>query len=127
MKTHSETHTMNPSSSSGIIPAIEWLHCDPLPRWQAQIERMVSQFAALKPVSKATVRVEQATEGTPRFHLSVLLCVPGPDIVARASGCTFPEALLKTASSVNKTLARRALNARRLNGAARGVKAAHRG
>lgn len=88
---------------------------------------MIGQFAALKAISRACVRVEQSTEGTPRFHISVLLCIPGPDILARSSGCTFQEALLKASTSVRKTLATRALKARQLNGAARGVKAAHRG
>jgi hypothetical protein len=44
-----------------------------------------------------------------------------------APGTPFEEALLKLRTNLRKTLATRLLKARRLTGAARGVKPAHRG
>jgi hypothetical protein len=73
------------------------------------------------------VRVEQQSEQTPRYHLSMMLSIPGPDVLGRSSGHTFEEALLKLRTNLRKTLATRLLKARRLTGAARGVKPAHRG
>ncbi|MDI1311828.1 hypothetical protein [Prosthecobacter sp.] len=110
-----------------MIIQLDWFGCDPRTQWESQIHQTLEQFAALKPVSRAVVRVEHLADSAPRYHLSMALGIPGPDVLARSTGHTFDEALLKLSSSVRKTLATRALNARRLNGAARGVKAMHRG
>ena len=92
-----------------------------------QIHQTLEQFASLKPISRAVVLVEQQWEKTPRYLLSIMLSIPGPDVLAYSTGHTFDEALLKLRVRVRKTLATRLLNARRSTSAARGVKAGHRG
>jgi len=110
-----------------MIIHLDWFGCDPRAQWESQIHQTLEQFATLKQISRAVVRVEQQREKTPRYHLSMMLSIPGPDVLARSAGHTFDEALLKLQATVRKTLATRLLNARRLTGAARGVKPAHRG
>jgi hypothetical protein len=115
-----ETHTL-------MIIQLDWFGCNPRIKWETQIHQTLEQFATLKPISRALVRVEQQSEQTPPYHLSMMLSIPGPDVLARSSGHTFDEALLKLRANVRKTLATRLLKSRRLTGAARGVKPAHRG
>ncbi|MCX6851103.1 MAG: hypothetical protein NTY98_19510 [Verrucomicrobia bacterium] len=110
-----------------MIIQLDWFGCEPRKQWETQIHQTLEQFATLKTISRAVVRVEQPPEKTPRYHLSMMLSIPGPDVLVRTAGHTFVEALLKLQASVRKTLAARLLNARRLTGAARGVKPAHRG
>jgi hypothetical protein len=110
-----------------MIIQLDWYGCDPRTQWETQIHQTLEQLASLKTISRAVVRVEQQREKTPRYHLSMLLSIPGPDVLARSAGHTFDEALLKLRVSVHKTLATRLLNARRPTIAARGVKPAHRG
>lgn len=110
-----------------MIIHLDWFGCEPRTQWETKIHQTLEYFATLKPISRALVRVEQQREKTPRYHLSMMLSIPGPDVLARSAGHTFDEALLKLRASVCKTLATRLLNAHRLTGAARGVKPAHRG
>jgi hypothetical protein len=110
-----------------MIIQLDWYGCDPRTQWETQIHQTLEQLASLKTISRAVVRVERQPEKTPRYHLSMLLSIPGPDVLARSAGHTFDEALLKLRVSVHKTLATRLLNARRPTIAARGVKPAHRG
>lgn len=115
------------STNKLMIIQLDWFGCEPRTQWETQIHQTLEQFASLKTISRAVVRVEKQPEKTPRYQLSMMLSIPGPDVLARTAGHTFDEALLKLHSSVRKTLATRLLNARRLTGAARGVKPAHRG
>lgn len=110
-----------------MIIQLDWFGCEPRTQWESQIHQTLEQFAAIKPISRATVRVEQHSEKNPRYHLSMMLCIPGPDVLTRSVGHTFDEALLKLHASARKTLATRLIKARQLNGAACGVKPAHRG
>ena len=110
-----------------MIIQLDWFGCEPRAKWESLIHDTLEQFATLKTISRAHVRVEQLTEHTPPYHLSVMLSIPGPDVLARSAGHTFDEALLKLTASVRKTLCMRAMNARRLSDASRGVKAMHRG
>lgn len=110
-----------------MIIQLDWFGCDPRSKWESQIRQTLEQFAALKTISRAVVRVEQQRDKTPRYHLSMMLSIPGPDVLAKSAGHTFDEALLKLQSSVRKTLAARLLKTRRLTSAARGVLPAHRG
>lgn len=110
-----------------MIIQLDWFGCDPRTQWESQIHQTLEHFVALKPISRAVVRVEQQPEKSPRYLLSMMLSIPGPDVLARSAGHTFDEALLKLQASVQKTLATRLIKARQLTGAARGVKPAHRG
>jgi len=110
-----------------MIIQLDWFGCAPRPKWEAQIHQALEHFGSSKPISRAAMRVEEISEHPPRYHLSMKLSIPGPDILARSDGNTFDEAMLKLIASVRKTLASRAMKVRQINGAARGVKAMHRG
>ena len=110
-----------------MIIQLDWFGCDPRAKWESQIHHTLEQFATLKPISRAVMRVEQIAEKSSHYHLTLILSIPGPDVLARSTGYTFDEALLKIHSSVIQTLAKRSSKARQLSGAARGVKPAHRG
>jgi hypothetical protein len=110
-----------------MIIQLDWFGCEPRSKWESLIHQALEQFATLKTISRAHVRVEQLTEHTPPYHLSVMLSIPGPDVLARSAGHTFDEALLKLTASVRKTLGMRLMKARQLDVAPRGVKAVHRG
>jgi len=110
-----------------MIIQLDWFGCEPRSKWESLIHQTLAQFATLKTISRAQVRVEQLSEQTPPYQLSVMLSIPGPDVLARSAGHTFDEALLKLTASVRKTLTMRAMKVRELNAAPRGVKALHRG
>lgn len=110
-----------------MIIQLDWFGCEPRTKWESLIHQTLEQFASLKPISRAQVRIEQLSQQTPPYHLSVMLSIPGPDVLARAAGHTFDEALLKLTASVRKTLTMRAMKVRELDSAPRGVKAMHRG
>jgi len=110
-----------------MIIHLDWFGCNPRTQWESQIHQSLEQFATLKTIYRAVVCLEQQPEKTPRYHLSMMLSVPGPDVLARSAGHSFDEALLKLHASVHKTLATRLLKARRFTGAVRGVEPAHRG
>ena len=110
-----------------MIIQLDWFGCEPRAKWESLIHQTLEQFATLKTISRAQVRIEQLSQQTPPYQLSVMLSVPGPDVLARSAGHTFDEALLKLTASVRKTLTMRAMKMRELNAAPRGVKAMHRG
>lgn len=110
-----------------MIIQLDWFGCEPRSKWESLIHQTLAQFATLKTISRAQVRVEQLSDQTPPYQLSVMLSIPGPDVLARSAGHTFDEALLKLTASVRKTLSMRAMKVLELNAAPRGVKALHRG
>ncbi len=110
-----------------MIIQLDWFGCEPRTKWESLIHQTLEQFASLKPISRAQVRVEQLSQQTPPYQLSVMLSVPGPDVLARSAGHTFNEALLKLTASVRKTLTMRAMKVREVDSAPRGATAMHRG
>lgn len=110
-----------------MIIHLDWFGCQPRVKWESSIHQALEHFATLKPISRARVRVEQLTGCTPAYQVSVLLCIPGPDVSALSNGHTFDEALRKLSTTVSRTLALRAMKSRRRDAAPRGVKAMHRG
>ena len=118
---------LQPKKLTHMIIQLDWFGCAPRPQWEAQIHQALEQFSSLKTMSSASVRIEEKTEHAPRYKLSMMLSIPGPDIRANSVGHTFEEAMLKLTASVRKAMATRELKARQRTGAARGVKAMHRG
>ena len=86
-----------------MIIQLDWFGCDPRSKWESQIHQTLEQFATLKTISRAQVRIEQLPQQTPAYHLSVMLSIPGPDVLARSAGHTFVEALLKLTASVSES------------------------
>ncbi len=110
-----------------MIIKLDWFRCSPRKKWETQIHQSLEHFAALKPVSHAGIRVEENIESGHRFHISMLLSIPGPDLAAQAKGQTFDEALSKLNASICRSLTQRAKNNRRNTDAPKGVKPQFRG
>jgi hypothetical protein len=110
-----------------MIIKLDWFSCNPTPKWEALIHQMLEEMATLKQISLASVRVEEMAESSKRYHLTTILRMPGPDVLAHGDGHTVEEALTKMADKIRHTLQVRAANSRKQDGAARGVKATHRG
>jgi hypothetical protein len=109
-----------------MIIQLDWFGCNPRSKWESQIHLTLEQFAKLKPISRAVVRVNELPESTPRYQLTMNLSLPGPDVLERSTGHTFDEALLKLQTGVRKTLMLRAQKSKQLDAAPRGVQPSHR-
>lgn len=110
-----------------MIIKLDWFGCSPRYKWENKIHQTLELLSSIKPVSRASVRVEKIADGGPRYHLTMMLSMPGPDVLSHGIGQTFDEALLKLAGEARKTLSKRALKARQANGASTGVKPVYRG
>jgi hypothetical protein len=110
-----------------MIIKLEWFSCNPTQKWEAEIHQMLEEMATLKQISLASVRVEELTQSSQKYHLTTILRMPGPDVLAHGDGFTFEEALKKMADKIRHTLQTRIEASRREDGATRGVKAIHRG
>lgn len=106
---------------------LEWHRCAPTRRREDLIHQTIAAFAALRRVSSAGVRVEERSHDGPRFEISMLLRIPGPDLAGDAHGQTFDEALAKLTRELQRDLARRESKQRRHTGAPKGVKPQFRG
>ncbi len=109
-----------------MITQFNWRGCNSRSKWENRIRQSLEQVANLREISKAEVTVDHLAGAGP-FRLSMVLSIPGPNILASSAGQTFDEAMHKLDATVSKMLSSRRLKARRYSGAARGVKPAFRG
>jgi hypothetical protein len=110
-----------------MIIQIDWFGCEPNSNRELHIHKTLESLNSIKPISRASLRIEETPKSSPAFHLVLILSMPGPDVLAHGIGHTFDEALRKLEESAHKTLDSRSKKAKQLNGAVRGVKALHRG
>jgi hypothetical protein len=110
-----------------MIIQLDWFGCNRRSKWEGQIHQTLEQAAMLKNISRAQVRVSETPEQTPRYSLTMLLSIPGPDVQMSSSGHTFDEAMLKLQAMLRKTLLLRSRTYRKVDAAPLGVKASHRG
>jgi hypothetical protein len=110
-----------------MIIKLDWFGCQPRAPWETQIHQTLHALSLIKPISRASVRIEEHDEGGMPFHLTLMLTMPGPDVLSHGTGHTFEEALLKLSRAAKKTLTERVLKSRQPTDAAMGVKATHRG
>jgi hypothetical protein len=115
------------TSSTSMIIRLDWFGCEPTAAREQRIHKALETLQSVKHISRASVRVEQQTSHSPAYILTLMLTMPGPDVLAHGTGHTFEEALIKLEAAALKSLENRAHKARQLNGAVRGVKALHRG
>jgi hypothetical protein len=106
---------------------LEWHRCAPTRRREDMIHQTIEAFAAKRRVSSAGVRVEERVSDSPRFEISMLLQIPGPDLAGAGSGQTFDEALVKLTKKLWRDVAVRERKLRRNTDAPKGVKASYRG
>lgn len=110
-----------------MITHIQYFGCDARPEWDEKLQALFMEARQHKAVSDASARVEEPQNAPYRYRITVTLKAPGPDIQAHGDGYTFDEALIDVRASVRQVLKRHAEKAAQQTGAARGVKAAHRG
>jgi hypothetical protein len=110
-----------------MIIRLDWFGCEPTFIKEQCIHRTLETLQAIKPISRASVRVEEQVQASPSFHLTLMLTMPGPDVLTHGTGFTFDEALRKLEAAAVKVLEGRAQKALRHNekGAFRGLKALH--
>ncbi len=82
-----------------------WVGCEPNEKWEAQIKQTLESVAIVKPITKASMRVEESLESTPPFHLTLILSMPGPDVLVHGLGQNFYEALMNLVATAFKKLA----------------------
>ena len=120
----------NPMQHTPLAPMIirlDWFGCEPTGAKEQRIHQALETLQSVKPISRASVRVEEQASQSPPYHLTLMLTMPGPDVLAHGTGHTFEEALIKLEATALKTLEDRANKARQINGTIRGVKTLHRG
>ncbi len=110
-----------------MIVHLDWFGCDPRHSHETKIHQMLEKLGSVRPITRASLRIEEGLEAAPPFHLILMLSMPGPDILVHSTGQTFEEALLKLETSAHKKFEVRAVKSKQADRAARGVKAMHRG
>jgi hypothetical protein len=105
-----------------MIIKLDWFGCEPKNLWENRIHQVLEKLTALKPITRASVRVEELRTSSPPFHLTLMLSMPGPDVLASGVGHTFDEALRKLEESATKSFARRKPKPYQPQAAIRGMK-----
>ena len=101
LKLHSFTH---------MITNIDWFGCAPNASWEKQIHQILQTLSEIKPISRARLRVEEEGKSTDPFHLTLMLSMPGPDVLAHGRGNSFQSALDQINSQAHKKLSEIAQN-----------------
>jgi hypothetical protein len=110
-----------------MIVHLDWFGCDPRHSHETKIHQMLEKLGGIRPITRASLRIEEGLEGAPPFHLILMLSMPGPDVLVHSNGQTFEEALLKLEALARKNFEARAIKSKQADRAVRGVKAMHRG
>ncbi|MBL9201851.1 MAG: HPF/RaiA family ribosome-associated protein [Opitutaceae bacterium] len=79
----------------------------PRPSIERLVERRLLALAARQRLEEAVVRLHDERESTPRFHASVFLRVPGPDVHAAGSDRTVRLAVEKALDAAEAQIASR--------------------
>jgi len=97
-----------------MIIKLDWFNCKAVPEWEAQIHYMLEKASAAKQISVASVRVEEVSGSEQQYHLTTMLRMPGPDVIAHGDGPTFDEAMQKMSVKILHHLQTQAANANEL-------------
>lgn len=85
------------------------LHHQPSTSLKLLVERHLEKLGTSVQIDEARVVVENRSEASPPFHMSVHLVTPGPDIFAEARDHTLRAALTKIFEDLEDEVARRQL------------------
>lgn len=110
-----------------MIVHLDWFGCDPRHSHETKIHQMLEKLRSIRPITRASLRVEEGLQSAAPFHLILMLSMPGPDVLVHSNGQTFEEALFKLEASTRKNFEARIHKSRQANRAVRGVKAMYRG
>jgi hypothetical protein len=87
-----------------MIIKIEWFGCSPSAAWEIQIHQTLQMFAEIKPISRVSLRIEKEDTSAEPFHLTLMLSMPGPDVLVHGRGHSFQNALQQLTSAAQSQL-----------------------
>ncbi|MCX6851562.1 MAG: hypothetical protein NTY98_21890 [Verrucomicrobia bacterium] len=87
-----------------MIIKIDWFGCSPNASWEKQIHQVLQALSEIKAIARARLRVEEEADSTDSFHLTLMLSMPGPDVLAHGRGNSFQSALDQINSQAHKKL-----------------------
>lgn len=83
---------------------LDWFGCTPRPQWESSIHETVEVLSLIKPLDRVSVRVEQLKDDSSTFHFTLMLSMPGPDVLVHASSPTFDQGLQQIFSKARTSL-----------------------
>lgn len=87
-----------------MIPQIDWFGCSQNTAWEIQIHQTLHNLSKIKPISRASLRVEEEGTSAEPFHLTLMLSMPGPDVLVHGRGQSFQTALQQISTGAWKKL-----------------------
>lgn len=82
---------------------LDWFGCTPRPQWESSIHETVEVLSLIKPLDRVSVRIEQLKD-SPAFHFTLMLSMPGPDVLVHSSAPTFDQGLQQIFSKARTSL-----------------------
>jgi hypothetical protein len=76
-----------------MIIKIECVGFSPNPSLEDQVHQSLRVLSDIKPISRASLRVEDEGAGAEPFHLTLMLSMPGPDVLLHSRSHSFQDAL----------------------------------
>jgi hypothetical protein len=92
-----------------VITKLDWFGCSPNAAWETQIHQTLQMLAEIKLISRASLRVEEEETSAEPFHLTLMLSMPGPDVLAHGRGHSFQNALQQLTLGVREKLSAQVL------------------
>lgn len=92
-----------------MITKLDWFGCSPNAAWETQIHQTLQMLAEIKLISRASLRVEEEETSAEPFHLTLMLSMPGPDVLAHGRGHSFQNALQQLTLGVREKLSAQVL------------------
>jgi|GEM_PF-695022 len=92
-----------------MIIKLDWFGCRPNASWETQIHQILQILTETKPISRASLRVEQDLTSPDPFHMTLMLSMPGPDVIAHGRGHSFQNALQQVTLGAQVKLSQQAV------------------
>ena len=87
-----------------MIIQLDWVGCSPNASWETQIHQTLQMLAEIKPIFRASLRIEEDAAHEEPFHLTLILSMPGPDVLVNGRGHSFQTALYQTTQKAQEDL-----------------------
>ena len=91
-----------------MIIILNWFGCSSNAAWETQIRHSLQSLSDIKPIPRARLRVEEDVSSNVPFHLTLMLSMPGPDVLVHARGHSFENALEQLISGASAKLSAQA-------------------
>lgn len=87
-----------------MIVNLDWFGCSPSASWETQIHQTLRSLSEFKPISRASLRVEEDVSFEEPFHLTLMLSMPGPDVLLDGRGHSFQTVLYQITQEAQEKL-----------------------